>query len=157
MYGNHPIRFGSVSLVTTSLGTNDPQVGDRTTVGNNDYLFVYNACGEQVSIGEAVTVSGTSGYSCFVTTTTSADLILGVKQDATLSTGAYGWIMTRGFGYVKMGADFSATTGSPLVIAATGRFDRASNATGLLANVTCKAIEGIASGTTGMALFASHF
>lgn len=156
VYNASPIVMGFDSVTTFStqtLGANDPEVGAVYRQGNNTYMMVYNACGENVAIGEAVTVSGTSGYSVFVTTTTSADLLLGVRQGKTLSTGYYGFVQTRGFGYVKMGADFSATTGSPLVVAATGRFDRASNATGLLANITCKAIEGIASGTTGMALF----
>lgn len=151
MEGQVPHRFGSVSMVTSSLGDNDPRVGDRTRSGDEEYLFVYNDGNSQVSPGYGMTVSGVTGYSGTVSTTTSVDFIIGVCKHATMATGSYGWLVTKGFAPVQMEADNSAAAGELLAVAADGEFALKSNSTGYPTPAVGKTTEAIASGASGTA------
>ncbi len=103
-----PIRFAGVSQVTATLGSNDPQVGDRCEEGGNSYVFVYNNGTSQISQGYGATVTAATGYSCTVSSITSVDWLLGVCKNATITTNTYGWLVTRGFVTVVMQSTTSA-------------------------------------------------
>lgn len=147
-----PVVFGGgKSMVTTSLGANDPEVGTRKTFGDEEYIFVYNTGADaQINPGNGAVVSAVTGYSVTVSSTTSADFLIGVCKNATITTGAYGWLVCKGFTSVEMGADYSAAAGSLLEVADDGTFDIVSNTTGNLGPVG-KAMEAIASGASGQA------
>jgi hypothetical protein len=147
---DHTVRFAGVSQVTTSLGSKDPEVGTRITEGDEEYIFVYNTgSNAQINPGHCAVLSGVTGYSVTVSSI-SLDLAIGVCKHATITTGAYGWLMTRGFGSVEMGANYSAAAGELLEIGVDGVFDTASNTTGN-AGYVAKAMEAIASGASGQA------
>lgn len=143
--------FGTVSMVTATLGVNDPEVGTKRIVNDEEYIFVYNAGNSQIVPGDVTTVSGVSGYSVTVSTTTGVDLAAGVCKHATLTTGTYGWLMTRGFGQVNMHANNSVAAGGLLVCGDEGRFFNQTISTGIPSRPIGKAMAAIASGLSGTA------
>lgn len=151
MEGLSPIRFVGPTFTTNSLGPNDPKVGDVARIGDENYVFVYNAGNSNIAAGDGVIVSGVSGYSVTVSSTTSVDLLVGVRVGSTLSTGYYGYICTRGFAQVNMGANLSAAAGGLLVLAADGKFTNKTISTGWVSPAQVKAMDAIASGASGTA------
>lgn len=152
-YSLDPVKFGvGVSGSTTSLGINDPELGTRTVVDELEYVFVYNAGGEEIGVGQPVTLSGVTGYSVTVSCITLVDLAIGVRQHSTLVTAAYGWVATKGIGTVEMSANESCVTGQPLAVGAEG-FGLASNSTDFQTPTVAKALESLASGASGVAYF----
>jgi hypothetical protein len=152
-YNVGPVKFGGVSQVTATRGANDPDLGARCQEGACEYIYVYNDGNSQALVGQAVVLqSGASGYSVTISSVTSADLAIGVVRNATLTTGAYGWVVTKGITYVKMGASSGSVAVNGLIqIADNGLFVPASNATGSKALGCGKALEAIASSATGIA------
>ena len=152
-YGVSPIRFGSVSMVTASLGHNDPELGTRCQDNGIDYIFVYNDGGSQISPGYgAVLQSGVSGYSVTVSAATSTDLVVGVCRHATLTTGTYGWLVTKGITPVQMLASSGSVASRGLIeIGANGLFAPVSNTTGNAAPAVGQALAAIVSGASGNA------
>lgn len=150
-YANRPVLFAGVSQVTATLGTNDPEPGYRMTVGDEDYVFVFNAGGEQIQPSYGATMSGVSGYSVTISSTTSVDFLIGVCKHATITTDNYGWLLTRGFCQVEMEADNSAAAGEILALAADGEFALKSNSTGYPTPAVGKTMEAIASAGSGTA------
>ncbi len=148
MHSLSPIRFGTASLVTASLGPNDPKVGDRARIGDEDYLFVYNNGGASINAGHAVTVSAVTGYSVTVSTTVSAMVAVGVCKHATITTGAYGWVVTRGFSSYEAGGVVSASEN--LSVAADGVWVTSSGITGIIYG---KAMVATGSGGSASAYF----
>lgn len=151
VYGISPVAFGSVSMTTTSLGPNDPEVGTTRREGDEEYLFVYNAGNSAIPPTYGAIVSGVSGYSVTISSTTSVDLLVGVCKHTTFATGAYGWLMTKGWAVVEMEADNSAAAGQLLALAADGEFALKSNSTGYPTPAVGKTMEAIASGASGQA------
>lgn len=135
-------------MVTASLGTNDPSVGDIAEVADEKYIFVYNAGNSQISVGRGATLSGVTGYSVTVSSVTGADMFVGVCKHATLTTGTYGWLLTRGFSQVQMGASDSCTTGGVLTVGVDGAFALKSQSTGHQSPTCAKAMSGADSGTS---------
>ena len=150
-YGNHPISFQGVSNVTASLGANDPEPGYRVTVGDEDYVFVYNAGNSQISPTYGAVMSAVTGYSVTISSITGVDFLVGVCKHATITTGAYGWLVTKGFAAVEMEADNSAAAGQILALAADGEFALKSNSTGYPTPAVGKTMEAIASAASGVA------
>lgn len=149
-YGADPVFYGSVSMVTTSLGRNDPEVGTVRQEGDEEYIFVYNTgANAQINPGHCAVVSAVTGYSVTVSSI-SLDLAVGVCRHATIVTGGYGWLVKRGFVPVEMGANYSCAAGELLEIGVDGVFDTASNTTGN-AGYVAKAMEAAASGASAMA------
>ena len=146
-----PHLFNSVSMVTATLGTNDPEVGTVYRHGDEEYLFVYNAGNSQISPGLGATVSAVSGYSVTVSSTTDVDLLVGVCKHATLTTGTYGWLVTKGFTQIQMGADASMAAGGLVGLGVDGKFAPKSLSTGVPAPACGKAMAAIASGASGTA------
>lgn len=154
-YSADPIRFGSVSAVTTARGSKDPEVGARTTVGDEEYIYVYNQSADaQINPGHGAICTGVTGYTVNVTSVSAAFLI-GVCKHATITTGAYGWLCTRGFTSVEMGADYSAAAGNLLTLSTDGTFDIVSNATGSALKSVGQAMEAVASGASGQAFIST--
>lgn len=151
MEGQVPHRFGSVSMVTSSLGPNDPKVGDVTRTGDEVYRFVYNVGSSTAGVSYGVVCSAVSGYSVTVSSTTSVDFLVGVVKHAAIPTGSYGWVMTQGWTQVEMEADNSAAAGQLLALAADGEFALKSNSTGYPTPAVGKTMEAIASGASGTA------
>jgi hypothetical protein len=145
------VRHGTISMVTASLGINDPQVGQRCREGDEEYVFVYNAGNSQISPAYFATVSAVSGYSVTVSMTAAIDFAVGLCKHATLTTGTYGWLMTKGFAEVKMGANASIAAGGILVPGADGVADNKSLSTGFPVPAIGKAMAAIASGASGTA------
>lgn len=104
VYSQSPIRFGSVSMVTATLGTNDPEVGTVITEGDEEYIFVYNNGTSQISVGRGAVVTAVTGYSVTVSSVTHTDVPVGVCKHATLTTGTYGWLLRKGFGPALAGS-----------------------------------------------------
>ncbi len=151
MYNNSPIAFGSVSATTNSRGPSDPRVGDVRTVGNENYLYCYNNGNSQILPGDGVVVSAVSGYSVTLSSTTGVDLLVGIVKHSTIATGYYGYVCTRGFTQVNMGANLSAAAGALLVLAADGKFTNKTISTGYAAAAKVKTMDAIASGASGTA------
>lgn len=153
MYGLSPVRIGQgISFVTTSLGVNDPNVGDVTVYGNETYRFVCNIGADaQISPGLACTVSGVSGYSVTVSSTTSADILIGVCKHNTIATGGYGWVVEKGWCQITaIATSGTITKGVTAELGADGKFAPRSNTTGN-GNYVVKAMETIVSSASGTA------
>ena len=153
--GLGPVAFGGgVSMVTASLGANDPALGTIKVVGGREYIFVYNAAANSnIEPGYgAVLISGATDMSCTVSAVTSADAVMGVCRNATLTTGTYGWLVRRGITPVVMNATSGSVSALGLIeIAANGDFSPVSLTTGNLAPACGKALEAIVSSASGSA------
>jgi hypothetical protein len=156
--GIAPIRFGSVSMVTATLGPNDPEVGTRTTVNGRDYVFVYNEGGTTISQGMgAVIFSTASGYSVTVSSVTSADICVGVCYHADIATTKYGWLVTKGIVPVEMMNTAGTVAAQGLIeIAGNGLFAPVSNTTGNKAPAVGKALAEIVSNASGAAYISCY-
>jgi hypothetical protein len=148
-----PVAFGTKSLVTATLGKNDPELGAfHTDTDGRTYRFVYNDGGASVPVGcGVVTVAGASGaYSVTVSAATSADLVLGVCLHNTITTAAYGWVVCHGVTSIQMaGTSGTVSTGGLVEVAANGYFVPVSNTTGNKSPAFGKALNTIASSGTG--------
>jgi len=137
-----------VSAVTA---TPSVQVGAERRVGDEHYRYVYNAGNSQIPPSYGCILSAVTGYSVTVSSVTSVDMLVGVVKHSTLTTGTYGWMMTRGFAAVEMEANNSAAAGQLLALAADGEFALKSNSTGYPTPALGKTMEAIASGASGSA------
>jgi len=149
-----PVVFAGVSAVTATRGANDPQVGTRATIEGETYVYVYNEGGEQIQPSYAAVLdasSATSGYSVTISSVSGVDMMIGVCKHATITTGAYGWLMEQGFVNVEMEADNSGVTGAILALAANGEFAAKSNSTGYAGKTVGQMMESIASAASGLA------
>lgn len=158
-YGIAPIRFGSLSMVTATLGPKDPEVGARCVDAGLEYAFVYNDADTQGIPGQGfVTNAGTTtGYSCTISATTSADIVIGVVKHATITTNTYGWVVVKGVTSVKMGATSgTVATGGLIEVAANGLFVPVSNTTGNKSPCVGKALNTIASSALGDAFISCY-
>jgi hypothetical protein len=143
--GNAPIFFESVSAVTA---TPTIEVGTVREEGDEKYIYVYNNGNSQISVGQGAVVSGVTGYSVTVSSTTMVDLAVGVAKHATLTTGTYGWLMTRGFAPVVAPANSGIAAGQLLVIGGDGVFAVKSISTDAPAAVVGKCV--VATGSAGV-------
>jgi len=156
MYQAAPVTFGPVSMVTATLGANDPTLGDECQVGSTKYLFVYNSCNSSLAVGNGVILqSGATNYSVTLSSVTG-DRILGVVKNAAITTAAYGWVVTKGFTTVQMmtASGTASAAQTPLQIAANGLFAPASNVTGNVGGVLGYSLAVIASSASGNAFIA---
>lgn len=146
-----PVKFFGVSMVTTTLGVNDGSIGDTCEDAGTRYLLVYNDGGASASAGYGMVLnSGATGYSVTVSSTTSADLLIGVVKNATFTTGCYGWLATRGFTQIQMiAASSTVLTRAPIILGANGLFAPNSQSTGSLGPVCGQALSTIITGASG--------
>jgi hypothetical protein len=143
--------FGTPSMTTATLGGNDPEIGTRCQYQGAEYVFVYNNGGTQISVHQGATVTATSGYSVTVSSVTGTDQLAGVCVHNTIAASAYGWLLTKGWAIVAMGANNSAAAGEPLALGTDGNFGRVGSAnTDTALGINCgKAASAIASGGSG--------
>jgi hypothetical protein len=153
MQGISPVMFNSVSMVTATLGANDPSVGDICFEGDEKYIFVYNNGTTQISKGRLATVSALTGYSVTVSTTTSLDIAVGVCKHATLTTATYGWLLQKGFGPCASNADESLSAGNLLTVGGNGACVAKTISTGYPTPVLGKVMIATASAGVGEAFF----
>jgi len=120
LYSAAPIISGGISMVTATPGRNDPQLGQRVTFGNKDYVYIYNAGGSDIppSWG-CVPAAGASNCSA---TLSSAlyDTVLGVCQHTTIPAASYGWVAYRGV--VNVYASAAIAAGAFMTVGANGIF-----------------------------------
>lgn len=122
-----PIAFESVSAVTA---TPSVDLGTRRVYGGEEYVYVYNDTGTQISKGYGAVMSGHTGMSVIISSPTFFGACIGVVKHATLTSATYGWLLTRGFTDVKMHADSSGVAGQPIRLGLNGTFvDVANQAT----------------------------
>lgn len=147
------VRFGGVSQVTATRGSNDPEVGTIIREGDEEYIYVYNAGNSAINVGEGATVSGVTGYSVTVSSVTMIDAFVGVCKHATLTTGTYGYLLKYGFGPFKTTAGSGAAAGQLLTVGGDGRFAVKSISTDAPASVYGKVMEATGSAGVGTAFF----
>lgn len=117
-YYNEPLLRESVSAVTA---TNTVEPGTRRWNDGREYVYVYNG-GGQASVGYVMIATGVSGYTCVVTYAFGANrpIAMGVVRNATITTGTYGWLVSRGFCDLYSIGTCSVTVGSRLALGANG-------------------------------------
>jgi len=125
------VQFNSPSLVTATLGKNDPEAGQRWHYAGNEYLFVYNGSGAEITVGKGAFYTGVAGYSVNVSVTSGQELLAGVVYHSTLTTGTYGWLLTRGFGKIVTSASVSLATGLFAAVSTNGFFIEAAQNSGV--------------------------
>lgn len=145
VYGYDAKFFETVS--TTTL-TNSVDLGTRRVHAGNEYIYVFNGCGASITSGYGVTVSLLSGYTVTVSSVTQVNHCVGVAN-TTMATNTYGWIQTRGFTKIKLGADNSMALNSPMKLGTDGVFGVNSVSTGNIDLQCGFAIEAVASGGSG--------
>lgn len=141
------VFFESVSNVTA---TNSVEVGSLRQDGEDLYMYLYNAGGEQIDQHEGCALSAVSGYSVTVSSLTNVDMFAHCKN-ATATTGTYFWGLRRGFAEVEMGANNSAAAGALLCPSADGKYAHATQTTLPFGKIVGKAMAAIASGASGSA------
>lgn len=142
-----PILVTSISNVTATRGTKDPQLGTRITYKGNQYIYVYNGGGSQIDVGKVgVALNGCTEFTCTVSAV-SGDIPVGVCLHNTLTTDTYGWLLTKGYGVAF--ANSATTVGSPLQINSNGSVNSANTF-----SPWARALSGLAAGTkTGPAFW----
>jgi len=153
VYDVGPIFTESVSNVTA---TNSVEVGTRRREGDEEYVYVYNDGNSEIPPSYGAVISAVSGYSVTISSITSVDFLAGVCKHATLTTGTYGWLVTKGFVQVEMEANNSCTAGQILALAADGEFALKSNSTGYPTPAVGKSMEAIASAGSGTAFISVY-
>lgn len=123
------LNFAPVSMVTTSLGKNDPDLGTWLIKDDEEYQFVYNAGNSQIPPSYGCVLSAVTGYSVTISST-SGKKCFGIVKHATLTTGAYGWVLKKGFCQVEMGTNLSMAANGIGVLDADGVFEQKSISTG---------------------------
>ena len=111
------VNFSPISNVTATPGSSD-KLGERTFHNSVEYVYVYSS--DAASVGHAVCMTGTTGYTVSVGTVTQFDIPVGWVQHATLTTGTYGWVATKGVINMQMSAAVSVAIGGLVVAGANG-------------------------------------
>lgn len=117
-YYNQPLLNEGVSAVTA---TPSVEIGTRRFVDGREYLYIYNG-GGQASPKYIMISTATSGYTCVVTYAFGANspLPMGVVRNTTITTGTYGWIVTRGHTDLYNIGTASVAVGNRLALGANG-------------------------------------
>jgi len=152
-YANDPVYFRGESFVTDTLDGKTPDLGAVLHSGGREYVWVYNGCNSDLPPGIGlVPMSDASNYSLSLTSVTSADLLVGIVRNCTLTTGAYGWVVRRGITNIEMGGTSATVAAHGLCeLAADGVFVTISNTTGNFAPAVVKALTAIVSNASGEA------
>lgn len=145
----------SVSAVTA---TPSVELGTKRTVSGNDYIYVYNTgANAQISPGQGCVLTATSGYSVSVSSVAGNDVMIGICKHATITTGTYGWVLTKGFCSFVAGANDSFTAGGPIAAGVDGTFGFKSSATGFTGPVVGKCmISSPSGGSAGLGYFSFY-
>lgn len=152
-YSSDPIRYLGVSNVVSSLESKYPELGTRFVEDGREYVFVYNGGESDINPGYgAVIQTAATNMSVTVSAASSADIVVGVARNATLTTGTYGFLVTRGVTPVEMGATSGTVDARGLIgIGANGVFVPVSNTTGNKAPAIGIALTATVSSASGEA------
>jgi hypothetical protein len=96
------------------------QLGAVRWEGGAKYRYVYMEQSATTGLGVMLT-SGGSGYSVTASMTTG-DMCFGVVQNATLTTGTYGWVLVDGLATVKLAANSALGASKLLCVTGTNTF-----------------------------------
>jgi len=155
-----PVKFYGVSHVTASLTSRHAQLGMETfDEDGNKYVWAYNAGNSEIGpgLGCVLQLGVSTAYSMTLSAVTSADLVVGVVKHASIPTGNYGFLLTRGVGVAEMGATSGSVASRGLLeIGANGVFVPVSNTTGNKAPAVGQALEAIVSSASGSAFFSVY-
>jgi hypothetical protein len=138
-----PIEAESVSNVTLANSVN---LGETRFINGEEYVYVYNAGVQQISVSQFAVLSANSGFSVTVSSVTQYDFPIGFVKHSTITTGGYGWLLSRGFTKVAMAANASATTSDVLYPAAAGLVAAAGNALSAGCGIVLQPIGYVVSG-----------
>ena len=95
-------------------------LGDRVLLDGNEYVYIYNRSSDLTAkVGDAVMVSGTTGWSCVISHTTAQATPVGVVQHVDIPVGEYGWVLKNGFGTVTAGLNTSLDAHDAVILVAT--------------------------------------
>ncbi len=146
-------------MTTATLGNNDPELGTRCWYQGSEYMFVYNGGATQISVHLGATASALSGYTVTVSTVTQVDALAGVCVHNTIAAAGYGWLLTRGFTTIAMGANNSAAAGELLALGTDGTFARLVSANTDIARspTVGKVMTALASAGSGTAYIKAFF
>lgn len=114
-----PVMFEGVSMVTASP---KHELGTKRNEGGVEYRLVYNAGGAATGVGVGVSrpASCFAGlYSCSASSA-SGDLCLGFVKHASIPSGEYGWVVTRGLVTVAVASSASDQAAGPKALGANG-------------------------------------
>lgn len=152
-YSSDPIRYLGVSNVVSSLESKYPELGTRFVEDGREYVFVYNGGESDINPGYgAVIQTAATNMSVTVSAVTSADIVVGVCRNATLTTGTYGFLVTRGITPVEMAAAAGTVAARGLIeIGANGVFVPVSNTSGNKAPAIGIALTATVSSASGEA------
>jgi hypothetical protein len=153
----------SVSAVTATAPA-DLTPGTLRFESDEIYQYMYNGTETQINPGYMVRQSGQSGYTITVTSTAMLSIPVGVVKHATLTTGAYGWVLKQGTGKMVATAndDFAIGDGVALgdngVFANPARYANVNNSTTHISGIKNIGVVGIAqsaiaSGGSGIGYF----
>jgi hypothetical protein len=145
VYGYGRQFFESVTQTTL---TPSVDLGTRRYEGGKEYIYVYNGCGASITSGYGCTVSLLSGYTVTVSSTTQVNHCVGVAN-VTMATATYGWIQTKGFVKIKLGADNSMALNDPMKLGTDGLFGVNSVSTGNIDLQCGFSIQAVASAGSG--------
>jgi hypothetical protein len=117
--------LGSVSNIVSSLPAGYT-LGERRREGAEEYVLIYNSGGASATIGNAMVggVGGVGAYSASVTTPANSTppLALGCVKHATVTTGSYAWLLTRGDAGKLVVSNVSIATGMKVQVGVDGVF-----------------------------------
>jgi hypothetical protein len=120
-----PLYEESVSAVTA---TPTVDIGSRRWENGCEWVYIYNASSNEfIDIGRgAKLASGSTSYSVDVAvaapSTITAGILVGLCVNATITTGYYGWLMTRGFATVIQNKISAAVAGTQFALTTSGVF-----------------------------------
>ena len=136
----------SVSAVTATpsmlIGTPRVEQGDQ-------YLYVFNTGNSQINPGNIVILSATTSYSVTVSSVTSVDTPIGVCKHSTITTGAYGWIVTKGFVPLRAPTNSALAVADYVQAGSDGTVTVPASATSYLGNYFGKVLQATASAGLG--------
>ncbi len=154
VYGTRQDFFEPVSQTTL---TNSVELGSRRVYNGNEYVYIYNGGGASITSGYGVCVSNCSGYTVTVSSVTQVNQFVGVCTEKTIATAYYGWILTRGFAQIVMGANNSAAVSDNMHAGTDGVFAVNSVATGYIEPACGFSVQAMASGASGKIYFNRGF
>jgi hypothetical protein len=102
-------------------------LGQKVLKSGNEYTFIYNGGNSAIGTGKYCVLqqsssSFTSGYTVTVTNASLAGWLAGVAQN-TISTGYYGFVMTKGVSLISTDSgEVSANVGVDLALGTDGGF-----------------------------------
>lgn len=112
-----PVEVESVSNVTL---TNSVDLGTERVFNGERYVYVYNDSNTSMPVGLGCVMSGNTGMSVTISSTTYFNYCVGFVKHATMPSLTYGWLLTKGFTNVKMDASSSGIVGAPLYLGLSG-------------------------------------